>query len=530
MKLKLNLIENIPFTLLIIWLIGAAILILWSISLSDGYLIYTLDDPYIHLAVAESIVHGGYGINIEEYSSPSSSIIWPFMLAITEWIGLGDFGPLVLNLLAMGCAVYVASHIIQNYVLKNNQGSKIDCSSIFTIILGLSLFWNMNAWGLVMTGMEHSLHVLAITLVILGFLKVIDDGSKLPAWIILVIVALPLIRFEGLAMASFSVIALFYLGHRRSACFAAFLVLLSLVSWFLFMKSLGLPALPSSVLMKSGIASNLDAHSGAFSVFQSILSNGLHSIKNVTQGRLLAIASVLTLILAYRTWIKGHRKIGFVLGGLAISTGLAHILCGQFGWFSRYQVYALTTVYILCLVLGRNYLKYKTVRIGLISALLVFSTPYVTDTLRTPIASRNIYQQQFQMHNFVVNYWKRPVAVNDLGWVSYKNPFFVLDLWGLGSVDVCRMKLALGGMNAEALNRIVLQRQVSLIMVYDSWFMGVIPSSWSRVAFLNTSLVTSGSSTVSFYVTPGANRKEIVGLLRQFSLTLPLGATLSINP
>lgn len=34
---------------------------------------------------------------------------------------------------------------------------------------------------------------------------------------------------------------------------------------------------------------------------------------------------------------------------------------------------------------------------------------------------------------------------------------------------------------------------------------------------------------VSFYITPNANRKEIVGLLRQFSIRLLLGAAISIG-
>ena len=37
----------------LIWGILFAVLVFMSIRLSEGRLIYTLDDPYIHLAVAE---------------------------------------------------------------------------------------------------------------------------------------------------------------------------------------------------------------------------------------------------------------------------------------------------------------------------------------------------------------------------------------------------------------------------------------------------------------------------------------------
>ncbi len=58
-------------TITLIWALLSAIVILASIYLCDGRLIYTLDDPYIHLKVAQTILRGGYGINFSEYASPS---------------------------------------------------------------------------------------------------------------------------------------------------------------------------------------------------------------------------------------------------------------------------------------------------------------------------------------------------------------------------------------------------------------------------------------------------------------------------
>lgn len=48
---------------------------------TKGHFTYTLDDPYIHLALAKNIWLGHYGINPGEMSSPSSSLLWPFVLA-----------------------------------------------------------------------------------------------------------------------------------------------------------------------------------------------------------------------------------------------------------------------------------------------------------------------------------------------------------------------------------------------------------------------------------------------------------------
>lgn len=59
----------------------------------DVRFVFTLDDAYIHLAVADQVLSGGYGVNAGEFSSPSSSILWPYVLALTEVMHLGPFGP-----------------------------------------------------------------------------------------------------------------------------------------------------------------------------------------------------------------------------------------------------------------------------------------------------------------------------------------------------------------------------------------------------------------------------------------------------
>src|ERR1035437_9646416 len=47
--------ELCALTWTVVWGILFAVLVFMSVRLSEGRLIYTLDDPYIHLAVAENI-------------------------------------------------------------------------------------------------------------------------------------------------------------------------------------------------------------------------------------------------------------------------------------------------------------------------------------------------------------------------------------------------------------------------------------------------------------------------------------------
>src|SRR5688500_11338421 len=105
------------------WLGAMICVVSASMLLSDGKLIYTLDDPYIHLAVAENILRGGYGVNIQEYSSPSSSMLYPFLLAVTEFVGLGSWGPLIINLIATAAALLAVGELITRHIVVRSSCS-----------------------------------------------------------------------------------------------------------------------------------------------------------------------------------------------------------------------------------------------------------------------------------------------------------------------------------------------------------------------------------------------------------------------
>ncbi len=70
--------------------------------MNDGKLMYALDDPYIHLSVSETIWNGGYGVNPGEFSSPSSSILFPFLLTIGAFSRpVHEYVPFILDLVSL---------------------------------------------------------------------------------------------------------------------------------------------------------------------------------------------------------------------------------------------------------------------------------------------------------------------------------------------------------------------------------------------------------------------------------------------
>src|SRR5688500_1729549 len=95
----LTMSKTIAYLPVILLAMLTAIELVVILLLNEGQFVYTLDDPYIHLALAENIARGHYGVNHSEYSAPSSSILWPFLLAPFSMFKLDHYAPLLINFL-----------------------------------------------------------------------------------------------------------------------------------------------------------------------------------------------------------------------------------------------------------------------------------------------------------------------------------------------------------------------------------------------------------------------------------------------
>jgi hypothetical protein len=81
------------------------------------------------------------------------------------------------------------------------------------------------------------------------------------------------------------------------------------------------------------------------------------------------------------------------------------------------------------------------------------------------------------------DFYRGPLAVNELGWVSYQNGAFVLDLAGLGSEPVRRLRMA-QAFGAAQMAEITTHYDIGLVMVYESWFSSM-PATWRRIAVMH---------------------------------------------
>jgi hypothetical protein len=385
----------------------------------------------------------------------------------------------------------------------------------------------INIIGLVFIGLEHSLHVLTAIYVILALARALETG-RVPRSLIVAIVLLPLWRFEGLAQAGLSILALGCARHWRPAAVAAVAITGALAIYIAGMTALGLPPLPSSVLVKSDIT-----HAGGIAaLWHGMWANLVGSLANPeAYPAFLLLGLIITPPLRAPT--KTSRR-DWLVAAVAAGTLVAHILFGAWGWFARYEDYAIAAGLSGAIVLWREKLAALLARPRLIPvaayavALLAVGRIYVFAEVATPIASLGIYEQQYQMHRFATEFYRRPVGVNDLGWVGYRNPNYVLDLWGLGS-ETARTLRANAANDPSWLERLVAQRGIGVVMIYDEWFTGQVPPSWRRVAELKAAhRMTSPFDTVRFYLTTPDAAPAATAALRAFGRDLGPGTTLTV--
>ena len=474
---------------------------------------YTLDDPYIHMALAENIARGHFGVNPGEYANPSSSIAWPWLLAAFEKLGVMLYAPLLVNI-----ACFVATvRVILAFSLKRMAGDARAARNAL-IVLGLALL-AFNVFGVIFTGMEHSLHVL---LSVVAVTRLID--AKYDRWTLLVLMLGPLVRFEGAIVLAFGVGAA--LVDRRwmfaGLAVPAAMAPVALYGWWL--TSLGLPALPSSVLSKSAAAGVVVDGGGG------VAGGLLATFLNNAQSPAGPLLGVMALGLAYGAWKRSGRDRVLALGLVAVLV-LAMML-GRMDSYARYEVYvfcviAMGLVHLLqpeLHVLAQSLVRSVVLDMGV--ALLGGSLGvYVFAT--TPLGARNIDRQQHQMHRLVTECWRQPVAVNDLGWVSFRNDAYVLDLWGLGSEEARKARSA-GEPGWMA--KLATDKNVGLAMVYPGWFEGDLPPEWTamgEIGFTERGITPFAPATTVFATYPDA-QDEIRACMQRLSDSSPAGGLVKI--
>ncbi len=477
-----------------------------AIYQTGGYFEYPLDDTYIHLAMAESIWSGGYGVNLQDYSAASSSPLYPFLLAPVFSLEFQRYMPLLWNMVGLGLSAWLWAELL---LIAGYGSGGLRRYGVALAVLGpAAVLMPSNA----VIGMEHTLHTAASLAIILGLVRLLKGT---PSWSLLYagILFAPLFRFEGVALSLLAVFVIFSCHEKRRGIVAFVMALVPILLFGCYLVSLGLEPLPSSVQAKIAGAIRYEV--------PLVLRIVATFMINLSKPGGLLLAAYLLVLLGMWVFSKALRrdplvKLWFVLVG---ATG-AHLLVGHIGWLNRYEHYILTVVTAGILVLlpvvirSNNFLRIgvQAVMVVLIP-LAVYASSNIGILLKSPNA---IFLQQRQMSEFAKEYMKTAVAVNDLGWVSWGNPNYVLDLYGLGSTEALKYRTTKtesgrGGPLAK-------RHDVRFAMVYESWMREAIGKNWVRIGVLalEGDLGSIGGAKVTFYATSPEYIPQILDALHEW--------------
>lgn len=538
-----------------------ALLVLAALAIvvaDDGQFFYTLDAPYTHLALAEQIRHGTYGLNAGEPAAPSSTILYPLLLV--PLLGLGQYGPMLLCVAAtLGSGLAVCA-LAETCGIRLSRIHPLQLAAI-TVSLAVAL----NVIGVALTGLEHALHTMLTILSLLGLVRFMQRGRS-DWWWLLTIALLPLVRFESMSAVLTDAFVLAVFNRRAYAALVLAAGFSLIFAFALFLHSQGLPYLPTSVTARSGVASSglgMQAHHGVLTV--------LHSVVASLKRNLLSFgATQILLLMVFAGWrlgpflsemqrrVRHPRTDASLLGGgskagspaapgaarfvtpaaagFFILIAAAQLLAGSLQSAGRYEVYLFSLGACSLMVCYRDRVAafVETMRvgqcIGVCLTVLALFAGYVIRTVEDVSSSQTLYLGSAQIRRFVADDYRNAFAITRPGLVKFRNPYPMLDLSGLASAQVQRAITTHNASDTEWMNKLVRQHGIGLAIVYTDT-RTTPPFEWTPVAELRTSNASLGidGSIATFYaVTPGDVR-PILDSLHRFGSTLPPRASLQFR-
>jgi hypothetical protein len=500
----------------------------------NGHLVLALDDPYIQMAMAKNFaLHGVWGITRFGFTSASSSPLWTFLIAVTYLLfGVSETSPFYLSLICSALLLAAAYRVLRWY--------KLSPMLTFWTLLLVIFFTPLPT--LIGVGSEHPLHA-ALT-ILLTFLTARLLSKESPAlahrdMILLLTLApvLTLVRYEGMFLI-LVMGALFCLRGRWQTGVAVGAVGFSSI---LLYGAIGLAKgwswLPSSILLKGSFPRFTDFSTAVDSVFGP-------AYDNIKAGPHLVVLVAASLFLAL--YASHQRKALWdsrqVMTAIFVPITLAHIQFCMVALFFRHESYLVALGIVVVVAQLADQLPEKLFGTAadrtlvprhvagvFLAAFLIYPCAVRAGAALVflPQASRNIYEQQYQMGIFIKRYYQgSTIALNDIGAVNFLTDVHCLDLWGLGDYTITQLRQRHVYRSRDIL-RLARQAGVKVAMVYDAWYgrdIGGLPRDWVWVGqWALTDNVVAGGDTVSIYAVDESETVPLMQKLQDFSPLLPKG-------
>lgn len=491
------------YGLWIAWQLGVALR-------TNGRLLYTIDDAYIHMAMARNLAeHATYGVSPSIFSSASSSPLWTLIMgaifavsprALWEWVPFG-----------LGLACTIGSFLLVAAAFTREVSATSRWQAALAVPLFALLPIAMGLPTLVFHGMEHSLHMLA-TLAFVALLGAELSERQQARWLVALAFAIPLIRFESLAPV-FAAAAVLWFQRRRGLAGALVVASLAgIATQGIWSLAHGESFLPNSVLVKlwihtAGSAAALAGHGvveSAAAAPPGVLARVAKLVPSLVARwgpnlgyDLSLLASFVAAIAlgAYRLGrgTLGRRDVAVLV--VALATYLAQTAMTESGPnFARYSSYLTGLGLLTAGWLGGRELFQAApptpygvaLRAAAVAGFALVSSNLL---VRESTVGRETYSVSggAEIARFLAEHTSAPLAVEELGAIAWWRSGVLIDIFGLANHDVAQ-RLLQGRYDAAALDEICRREKVELAVVSDLTLprepargLGSRPAAWRRV-------------------------------------------------
>jgi hypothetical protein len=483
----------------------------------DGHFVYVLDDPAIHLSMADRIAHDGtWGVVPGEFQSASSAPLWTALVAgglvvagsAAEWV------PLVLNVAAGVAAVWVLAQVPTT--VNPGRRRPVDTAAV-VVLVTVVLFLP----GLAVVGMEHSLHVALVLAAVLAVHRwVLGDTGRGPgpAATYAVVVLATLTRFETAFVAAGLAVALVTVDRRHGRRAVGILASagLPIVAFAVVNRAMGGGWLPNSVMAK-----------GQFTGASSDSTGPIDIANRLTDDPVLAVlvaGAVAHLALA---GLRSRAAVPALT--LAVAAPL-HAALADIGWYARYQSYLVAIGVYLALVLVAEVpsaLHRRAVAV-LCAVGVVLAADKANLLVQAPRAADDMYRQQYQAGLFLDRYYDgQAVATDQLGYISWFHEGPLTDFAGLGDYAVLRAS----DTSDDLWSALTAERGFRVVVLYDKTAAFNVPRGWVLAGEwrIDGTPLSGVSRNLQFFATTTDEVEPLQDHLRDFEDDLPARTRLDIN-
>ena len=499
-----------------------------SLNHNQGHLVYALDDPYIHMAIAKNFAGDGvWGVTKYHFSNSSSSPLWTLLISLFYFLfGVNEATPFILNLIIAGTLIFLIYFLLKRFKVFG----------FYKLSLFVALIYFTPLPTLVFSGQEHILHAL-LTILFAHFaakeLSAEPGSSKGPwAGLMLLAPALASIRYEGLFWVALVCIVFLLRKRWLFSILLGFLALLPPVLYGLISISKDWFFFPNPILLKS-ILLLLPGQKNFFSLLGFLTTSGYQLLLAIPYLSLLLISAL--LIYVFRLWNqRSFWNEQQILLLFFIGSTLLHLLFANAGWFFRYEAYLVAFGLFAISAAAFDFFsdpgpevetqKKPLLRLAIILLTLVPIYPLakrgVLALEQTRAATTNIYEQQYQMGLFAREFYSgKPVAANDIGAICFLSAAKCLDLWGLGSKETAILRIS-GYFGREEIDALAFPMEA--IIVYEESFAEIKPARWIKAGqwkiFHN---IVAAFDSVAFFAPDSAKAARLMKNLKAFAPRLP---------